>query len=296
MCIRKKLFFFILFVSVICMCACNDTINNNAEPQENSGMTSYNSCSTNDEITVLQTSCKTNATICVKTTTQTTSVYSTTTNSQETKELQKTNEIRKTPNTKEEEKTIEVQQTETSITNEQEETKAKESITQQITGTSTTTKITTEAQTTTIVQVTTKPQETKDIKDAIIIKDFVIDIFYGPADQKNVDEHDVVQDTTYWTNSRSIFLFGHNTGSFCWLKYVEVGDTIALINDGVKKTYIVTRSEKGVLTEDGTDISISSDGALFVHDDFGYEDIRLVTCLDAFSSKNRWIVIAQLIE
>ena len=139
--------------------------------------------------------------------------------------------------------------------------------------------------------LTTKsqPTQTNETTD-------VIDIFYGPANQENVDEHDVVQDTAYWTNNRSIFLFGHNTGSFECLKYIEVGETISLINEGVEKQYIVTRSEEGVLTEDGTDITLNSDGTLFVYSDFGSEDIRLSTCLGGFLTKERWIVIAKLTE
>lgn len=49
-----------------------------------------------------------------------------------------------------------------------------------------------------------------DIRDALIIGDDVMEIFYGPATQENVDEHDVVQDTSIWSNERSTFFFGHN--------------------------------------------------------------------------------------
>ena len=179
--------------------------------------------------------------------------------------------------------TTKSQPTQTNETTVQEETKVEETLTQE----------------TTVIQDTTetqKTQEARDVQDAIIIKDNVIDIFYGPANQENVDEHDVVQDTAYWTNNRSIFLFGHNTGSFECLKYIEVGETISLINEGVEKQYIVTRSEEGVLTEDGTDITLNSDGTLFVYSDFGSEDIRLSTCLGGFLTKERWIVIAKLTE
>ena len=96
----------------------------------------------------------------------------------------------------------------------------------------------------------------EDVKDAVIIKDKVITIFYGPADQELVDEHDVVQDTEYWSNSTSKFLFGHSYGSLSCLSSVKVGETTTLINDG----------------------------------------IRLCTCLGGFSKSLRWIVIGQLTE
>lgn len=286
----RKIISIFLFVSsiVICVgCASNNSLaDNNVEKSKSSSITCYNSCTiandakqetiaiqviqNNEEITSqsFETTQQTNETQCAT----------------ETAKAKETNEAQYVTETAEAKKTNEVQYT--TETAEVKETNEEQYATE----------IVTEEQEIIETQSITEVEEIKDIRDGLIIKNDVIDIFYGPADQKNVDENDVVQNTTYWTNSRSIFLFGHNTGSFCWLKYVEVGETISLINDGVKKTYIVTRSEKGVLTEDGTDISISSDGALFVHDDFGYEDIRLVTCLDAFSSKNRWIVIAQLIE
>ena len=289
MCTRK-IISILLFVSIIVICvgcASNNSLaDNNVEKSESSSTTYYNSCTiSNDEskqttaIQLVQNN-EEFTSQSFETTQQTNETQCTT----ETAKAKETNEAQHVTETAEAKKTDEVQYT--TETAEVKETNEEQYATE----------IVTEEQEIIETQSITEVEEIKDIRDGLIIKNDVIDIFYGPADQKNVDEHDVVQDTTYWTNSRSIFLFGHNTGSFCWLKYVEVGDTIALINDGVKKTYIVTRSEKGVLTEDGTDISISSDGALFVHDDFGYEDIRLVTCLDAFSSKNRWIVIAQLIE
>ena len=287
--VMRKIISIFLFVSsiVICAgCASNNSLADKNVEKSESSTTYYNSCTiANDKkqettaIQVIQNN-EEFTSQSFETTQQTNETQCTT----ETAKAKETNEAQHVTETAEAKKTNEVQYT-------TETAEVKETNEEQYT-----TEIVTEEQEIIETQSITEVEEIKDIRDGLIIKNDVIDIFYGPADQKNVDEHDVVQDTTYWTNSRSIFLFGHNTGSFCWLKYVEVGETISLINDGVKKTYIVTRSEKGVLTEDGTDISISSDGALFVHDDFGYEDIRLVTCLDAFSSKNRWIVIAQLIE
>lgn len=137
----------------------------------------------------------------------------------------------------------------------------------------------------------------EDVKDAVIIKDKVITIFYGPADQELVDEHDVVQDTEYWSNSTSKFLFGHSYGSLSCLSSVKVGETITLINDGIEKRYVVTISEKGEVTEDGFDIRSCSSDTMFISSDFGYdEDIRLCTCLGGFSKSLRWIVIGQLTE
>ena len=66
----------------------------------------------------------------------------------------------------------------------------------------------------------------------------------------------MVQDTEYWSNSTSKFLFGHSYGSLSCLSSVKVGETITLINDG----------------------------------------IRLCTCLGGFSKSLRWIVIGQLTE
>lgn len=133
-----------------------------------------------------------------------------------------------------------------------------------------------------------------EIRDAIVIQNNVISIFYGEASQENVDEHDVVQDTNYFSDYSSTFLFGHNYGSFSCLKFVNVGDVIILLNDGVEKKFVVTRSEKAVVS--GYDIQSCSDGIRMVYNDFEYENIRLFTCLDESPDMYRWVVIGKKIE
>ena len=136
----------------------------------------------------------------------------------------------------------------------------------------------------------------EEIKDAIIIGEKVIDIFYGAASQENVDEHDVVQDTEYFSDYSSTFLFGHCYGSFSCLKSINVGDIIVLVNDGVERRFVVTRSEIAEVINDGYDFQSCSDGMRLVYNDFEYKNIRLVTCLEESPNLYRWVVIGQLIE
>ena len=135
-----------------------------------------------------------------------------------------------------------------------------------------------------------------EIRDAIVIQNNAINIFYGEASQENVDQHDVVQDTKYFSDYSSTFLFGHNYGSFSCLKSVNVGDLIILVNDGVERKFVVTRSEKAVVSNNGYDIQSCSDGVRMVYNDFEYVNIRLFTCLDESPDMYRWVVIGQRIE
>ena len=135
-----------------------------------------------------------------------------------------------------------------------------------------------------------------EIRDAIVIQNNAINIFYGEASQENVDQHDVVQDTKYFSDYSSTFLFGHNYGSFSCLKSVNVGDLIILVNDGVERRFVVTRSEKAVVSNNGYDIQSCSDGVRMVYNDFEYVNIRLFTCLDESPDMYRWVVIGQRIE
>ncbi len=143
-------------------------------------------------------------------------------------------------------------------------------------------------------EITTVTED--EIKDAIIINGNVMDIFYGVASQENVDEHDIVQDTGYFTDYSSTFLFGHNYGSFSCLESVNIGDLIILVNNGVEKKYVVTRSEKAIVSNNGFDIQSCSDGMRMVYNDFEYENIRLFTCLEESPDTYRWVVIGQSIE
>ena len=139
-------------------------------------------------------------------------------------------------------------------------------------------------------------ESNEELTDSIIIKDKAIEIVYGPATQKFVDENDVVQDTAFWSNSKSKFLFGHNYYSFGCLTSVKVGEVITLINDGIKCDYIVIRSEMGKVTKDNMDIKSSEDDTMLVSYDFEKENIRLISCIGGLSTTYRWVVIAEKIE
>lgn len=140
---------------------------------------------------------------------------------------------------------------------------------------------------------TTCETTTVQVTDAIVINDKVIEIVYGPANQENIDKYDVVQDTEYWSTEKSKFLFGHNFRSFSCLSKINVGDTLTLINNGCACEYVVTRSEKGELTNGGIDIRSCVDDTMLITTDFEHDNIRLITCLNVFSPTYRWVIIAE---
>ncbi len=134
------------------------------------------------------------------------------------------------------------------------------------------------------------------VNDYLEINDQKIKIVYGAANQENIDNNDVVQDTEYWSSAQNIYLFGHVYRSFSCLSHVRQGEIITLVNNGVESKYEVIRSEQGILTEDGFDIKSTQDGCYFIFGDFGCETIRLITCDSAFSRTRRWVVIGQKIS
>lgn len=140
---------------------------------------------------------------------------------------------------------------------------------------------------------TTYVNPTEQIQDEIIIGDRTIEIVYGPANQENIDKYDVVQDTEYWSNDSSKYFYGHNYRSFSCLKKINVGETITLINDGCAIEYVVTRSEKGIITNNNTDIKSCVDDTMLITTRFEHDNIRLITCVDVFSPTYRWVVIAE---
>ncbi|MBR2745008.1 MAG: hypothetical protein IKE01_06940 [Clostridia bacterium] len=156
----------------------------------------------------------------------------------------------------------------------------------------------TETMTTTQTECAESTYETttQQVMDAIVINDKVIEIEHGPANQENIDKYDVVQDTEYWSTEKSKFLFGHNFRSFSCLSKINVGDTITLINNGCACEYVVTRSEKGELANEGMDIRSCVDDTMLITADFERDNIRLITCFNYFSPTYRWVVIAEKTE
>lgn len=132
-----------------------------------------------------------------------------------------------------------------------------------------------------------------NMQDCVILNDQVIQIVYAPANQSNVDKYDVVQDTEYWTTEKDKYLYGHDYRSFFWLKYVEVGDTVTLINGGVKNEYTVIRSEIGKLTEDMCDVRSTNDDTSLILGDFNCETLRMMTCVSGISTSYRLVVICE---
>lgn len=129
--------------------------------------------------------------------------------------------------------------------------------------------------------------------DCIIWKDEVIEVTRAPGNQENVDQYDVVQDNKLISTSKDIYMFGHVYYSFFYLSYVEVGDKIILVNDGVKTDYTVIRNEIGLLTENLTDVISLEDDFSLIKGDFNCETLRMMTCVSGLSTEYRRIVICR---
>ena len=130
-------------------------------------------------------------------------------------------------------------------------------------------------------------------QNSLIIGDVVIPLYIGEATQYNVDIYDVVQDNLLFSSAYSIVCFGHSSRSLKILSYVEKGEKIFLINNGIVKEYEVFISEDCKVTDDKKDI-INDNGESLLYDSFGYSStLRLVTCyLNEFQENGRWVVIA----
>lgn len=152
------------------------------------------------------------------------------------------------------------------------------------------------AETTETTTATAQETQETGLFDCMVIDWQEIPIVRLPATQKNVNRNDVVLDTGRWSTERDLFFFGHNTGSFAFLHFVNVGDIIKFYDGSEEELYVVERSELAEVTEDELYIISNSNGTELVYTDFGYETIRLITCVGSTqTTKKRWVVIARKI-
>lgn len=151
-----------------------------------------------------------------------------------------------------------------------------------------------ETEVTTYTQTEKKPEDIKNTQDDVLIMQRnEYPIFYGPATQKNVDRHDVVLDTLLFSKKNATYLFGHDTGAFWLLKYINVGETITIRSTDSEKKYKVVMNKIGNMTRDEKDI-VFEDGTCIINTEYDQETIILVTCVGGMRTSLRRVVFATI--